>query len=260
MYWTGTGITSTQVKILPDFRVDTKPALKWIQSSDGNWVCADRGTAADIYETEFTVAGKQAYVESIISLVDTNRFAAATDNLITLGAVEATENMFGEDVVHNSLTMTITSVGKIEQRSWQAYGVSLRARAVSPSFVGSAGLPAFRNILVGKKTTVDSTITKLDSYYGVFTNLDGNFDTGSISLTVAMTLANIQAFRRMLMYTRGGDYSLHTASGAWNLFGPTRGGNPTTPVPIAIKITDWEDAGWFGLTHRLIRLTLVEVT
>ena len=255
MFWAGSGIVgATQVKIQPDFKVQTVVALQWIMLADGNMAAVDRGSSADIYETEFVVAGRLPAVQAVVNLIESNRTYLASNQLITLSRVLDTEHIFGEDVNHAGLTMTVLDVSEISQRSWQVYGVTIRARAVSPSFLGTPSLPAFRNIHVGRVSENVMTINKMDTYYGTYAYLDHSCDSGQAKLSVAFSLSDIQALRGQLITTRGGVYNI-TTSGAWDLFGPTR----AWTSPTACRIIAWEDAGWFGLTHRVMTFTLAEV-
>lgn len=255
MYWTADGLASTLVKIQPNYKVDTRLALKWQQVSSGNWVAVDRGATSDIYESEFTILGKQATIETVLANIETNRSFAASTRLITIGGCESTEHIFGEDVNHSGLTMTILSVSPIEQRSWQVYGATIRARAVSPTFTGSASLPTFRNITIGRTADQAMTINKMDTYYGTYTMVEHDSDSGTANLSLMLTLTDMQSMRRHMATVRGSNYTITSTSGLWNLFGPNR---PIT-YPVSVKIIDWEDAGWFGLTHRILRLTIAEV-
>jgi len=255
MMWSGSGIVGyRRVSIQPDFSPETTLALTWIELSNGAVTAVDRGYQSDTYDTTFTVAGKLAAVESALTLIELNRTYYGSNQLITITQVESTEHIFGEDVDHNGLTMTITEVGPITQRSWQVYGVTIRARAVSPSFLGTPSLPAFRNIHIGRTATTNRTDNKMDTYYGTFTNLDHCSDSGRAELSAAFTLANIKALRGQLATIRGGDMYI-TTSGAWSLFGPSRDQSSLLPV----KVLKYADGGRFGLTHRIMKFTLAEV-
>lgn len=257
MYVSGPGISSPiLVKVLPHYKVDTKLALKWAQCSNGNWVAIDRSSSSDTYETEITVAGKQGTVETFLDAIEDNRLTGATGpNVLALSGFEATEHIFGEDVDHTALSATVLDIGDVQQRSWQVYAVSVRLRAVSPSFTGSAILPAFNNVQVGFARALDMSINKLDTYYGVYAYEDHRSDTGQINVSLNLPIVDARNLRRYIATRRGENYTIANLAGVTHPWGITR---PTT-YPITAKLVDWADAGWFGINRRIISLKLAEV-
>lgn len=265
MFISGTGISSEiRVKILPDFKVDTTLSLKWVQTEDNQWHAIDRGYLADTYESEFTVAGKQSTVETFIDAIDDNR--AANSNQLTLRGFEDTEHIFGEDVDHQpatSITATILSIGDMVQRSWQVWAVTVRARAVSPAFVGTATLPDLQNTQIGLAKALEWSINKQDTYYGTYYYADKEYptDRGRLNLTTQLSVANHKNMRRYLATQRGSTISIPDISMDAQGFGITNPWGITRPLtfPITAKVIEWEDVGWWGITHRIMNLKLAEV-
>jgi len=254
MFWTTTDgqIDNLNVRVQPGFSVDTKYAIKWIQTEDNNWHGVDRGASSDIYDTEFEVVGTQAEVEAVVSAIHDNREASGTAYEITLSGVAIDEKIFGEDVVHEGLKMQILEYGTVTQHSWKVFGSTVRARAVSASFSGTATLPAFK-IMIGRVASPFISLNKVDTYSGVFYETEHNSDVGTATISVCLTLANTANLRRAIATTRAGNFTMPATSGVWNIFGSTR------PAATTVKIMDMEDSGYFGLTHKITKLTLAEV-
>lgn len=257
MIITGSSVPgSTTLSVKRDFRIRTRLALQWVQTASGNWIAVDRGAAEDVYESTFTVYGTYAKVSTLIAALQLNRAAAAgTPNQIAISSVSAGEYVFGCDVDYStSVAAIITDFGRVKQGSWKGYGVTLEARALSPTFTGSPSLPAFQYVDIGYEGDRDWTVTKLLSSTGAVTNVDENCDAGTLKLAATLTNANMQALRRYLATQRGATISFPAPSGITYPFGP-RGTTGTHNM----KVVAWEDLGQWGLQYWRMRLTLAEV-
>ena len=254
MYVSGTDFSSQLVLVKPDFEIRTSLALNWIQAANGNWTATDRGSGADTYETRVTLAGHAAAIEAILDKIETNRIADS--NELTMTGFESTEYIFGEDVNHASITANVLSVGPVAQTSWKMYKCDLELRNVSPSFTGSASLPDIDYIETNTLKGPERTLNLTDTYDGSFSYLDAASDAGTLGMTIYLTLADMKSMRRYLTATiRGGTITIAELAGIENPYGSTR----TTTFPMNAKVLEWSDAGWFGLTHRKLKLKLAEV-
>jgi len=250
----GDGIASYMVRIKPNFKVDTRLALNWIQASNGQYKATDRGYTSDIYEAEFTIRAKEEEVNNFIDAVHDNR--EAETNYFQLSGFESTEHIFGEDVDYSSpIDVTVLEVSGVKQPFWKTREIKVKTRALSPNFTGSPSLPSLNCLGIGYETKTDRTITKYDSYYGDFSYLDRESDVGVFVGTFMFTIDEMRAIRRYIATQRDATISIPSIGGVEYPFGPYR---PNT-YPISVKIIDWEDLGMWGVHDWRIKLTMAEV-
>lgn len=239
----GTGITPFDAKVKPDFKPLTSLALQWTQLSSGNYVSTDRLAAADIYEAQARIYGREATIDNFITEIEANR--AAGSNVITLsdfsGAISGwpTRSIFGANVNHSgSISATVVKNDRKAQRTWKGFGLGLRLRALSPAFVSDTGSLPLTNLEVGFDADSDVSVRKVDSYSGAFTYLDRDADIGFFAGTFILTDEDMRIFRNLLRTTRGGNFTITSIGGVASMFGPRRGG-----YPHDVKAVDWEDLG-----------------
>ena len=254
MYISGTGISTYRVRIKPDFKPSTTLALSWVQCADGNFKATDRGTSVDVYETEFNLYAKEEEINQFVNAVYSNRTAGVCH--FSLSGFESTEHIFGEDVDHTgSIDVTILDISDIKQGSWKVRGITVKARALSPTFIGSPSLPTLKSLDIGYGEAVNRTIEKYDSYTGAFSYIDRACDTGVFTGTFLFSLADMRAMRRYIATERGDTISIPAIHGVEYPFGPYR----NSTYPINVKITDWQDLGMWGVQHWKMQITMIEV-
>lgn len=257
MYISGSAVTPYLVRVKPDFKIDTKLALTWVQSSNGQWSAVDRGIASDVYKTTVTLTAKQPEIEQFINAVEANRLNGA--NYFSLSGFESTEHIFGEEIDYTSpLNVTVLSIKELKQKSWKVWSIAVVMQLLSPIAFAST-TPSFvplLNVDVNIKKTNDYTVNKIESYQGSYTYLDHSSDSGIIEIDCLLSLSDTVKIKRFNEINRSDSIALTQAHmpGISYPFGTTR---PTWP--LSVKMLDLEDNGWFGITHRMITLRLAEV-
>lgn len=243
----GTSITPFETNIVWNYKPDTKLAIKWMRSLDGNYYAIDRTSVDDIYESFVRIYSTESVVNNFIDEIESNRVAGS--NIIYLYDLNTGEYIFGADVTTSS--QSVPGVGTedafvctafMEERiqgSLNAYGVSLRLRNLSPSFTGSASLPALK-AEIGYSGDSGYTIDKIFSYDTSAYYQDSEIDIGVCEVVCKLTTANMQSFRRYAAAYRGDTIALGSANlpGVDNPFG-----RRSTSYPYNVKIIDWEDLG-----------------
>lgn len=253
---TGSGIvTPLRVEIETGFRSEYERALKWAMCSSGKWVASDRGAASDIYRCEVEVTGYESTINDLLTAVYNNRVASSgTPNQLTLSNFADTEKIFGEDVDHSSVTATITDIGERQQRSFNSFAVKLQMQAISPSFVGSAGTSIELDYLDYEYSGDNiRTLSKKDSYTGVFTYSDHRADRGVFQGYAYLSLANMRLFLRTLASLRAAPIPT-TISGVPNPFGAVRTGT----WPRNLKYLEIRDMGYWGVNYHRVQIKAVE--
>lgn len=253
----GSGIsTALTVKIKPDFKVDTRLALKWTQCASGKWVASDRGATSDVYRTVLQTYGYEKYINDIIQAIYNNRVATSgTPNVLTLSLFTDNEKIFGEDVDHSTtIQATVTNFGVRKQTSLRAFELELELQAIAPTFTGSAAdTITFQNFTETYQADVEPSINKYDTYNGTFSYLDHRSDSGVFEGTAILTNAQAIVFRRTLATQRDAPITT-TLTGIDNVFGPTKTGTwPKNLVYLEVK-----DAGNFGLNRKKFQFKAVE--
>lgn len=255
MYVSGTGITPFTALVKPDFKPKTKLALNWVRVANGNYVAADRGASADIYQAAIRLYKKEADVNTFIDAIEDNRITDS--HIIALSQFSSTEHIFGADVDHSgTINTTVLKIGDRRQESWKAFSLSLTLQAISPSFTGTPAFPTLKYLLPGFTGDTDTQVSKFESYNGTFAYADRDAGTGFFEGTFVFTDAEMKGLRRYLAVTaRGGNVSVAGISGVTNPWGPRR----PTGYPITVKIIDWEDLGMRDVGRWQMKLKFAEV-
>jgi hypothetical protein len=249
----GNGIAAVDLLVKRDFRPRTDYALGWAQVSDGNWKASDRGAASDVYASSFEVYGKYAKLKTVLDAIQVNRTNAAPNDL-TIESVTTGEQIFGADVDYSTHThIAITKMGRIKQQSWKGFSLDMEARALSPSFTGSASLPALSYVSVGYEGDRDMTLSPRFAYDNTATYIDESADAGTLTMVVTLTVANMRNLRRYLATVRGAAFNMASPGGVAYPFGP-RGDTGT----ISVKCIDFEDMGMWGIAWWRAKLKLAE--
>lgn len=257
MYITGDGITTFLVKVKPDYKVESKIALRWVQTSDGNYSAVDRGFNADTFESTVTLIGKQDYIEQFINAVEANRNYDTFH--FTLSGFEENENIFGHGIDHSSpLDVTVLKISDVQQKEWKVWQITCTLRLLSPSLESvTAIFPVLKHIDTNIKKVLDYSVNKYDTYYGNYTYLDREADAGVIEINFFLCNNEVKQLKRLYYNdVRGGTYTVTAdkVPGVSYPFGSTR---PTWPINV--KILELNDDAPFGLLHRKISLKLAEV-
>jgi hypothetical protein len=242
MILSGTGITTTTIKVKEDFIPKTVYAFNWKQLSNGEYYCVDRGYDADTYDTEIRLYGTESYINNIINQIEANRTAiSGTPNVIQLSGFNSQEHIFGSDIDYSSsLNCTVYMQRRI-QGTWKGFGVTIGLSLMSPSFVGAYGfLPTFQFLDYGYDADSDYTINKFDSYNRSFFFQDHASDAGIFTGVFTFTDAQMIGLRRFIATNRGQLITMPTFSGVAYPFGRR------TPGAMAALIA-FEDQGQIGL-------------
>lgn len=255
MYISGTDIVTYRARIKPNFRTRTTLALKWIKLSSGLYKATDRGASSDIYESEFRIYAKEEEVNQFIEAWYDNRSVSST-NVFTLSGFESTEHIFGEDVDHSvPIDVTILEISDIKQGKWKTREITVKVRALSPSFVGTPSLPTLECLEIGYTISLDQTINKFDTYNGSFTYQDYNADVGELVGIFNFSVEDMKSIRRYFTTQRDATISIPNILGVEYPFGPYR----NSTYPIDVKIIAWEDLGLWGINKRRMKITMAEV-
>lgn len=230
-------INDETVKIKPDFVPETKLALKWVQLSDGNWVCTDRGSAEDTYDTEIRIYGREDAVNNIINIVENAR--STYDNVLSLSGFNSQEHIFGADLNYaNEIQATAFMQGRI-QKTWKGFEVALKLSCLSPSFIGGNGsLPNLRHLEVGYEAESEYTIEKFDSYRRNFSYVDRSADAGKFTGSFYFTDQEMIQLRRYVAKQRGNTISIPNIFGVNYPFG-----RRSTVYPYYAKILEIVESG-----------------
>jgi hypothetical protein len=256
MQITGDGITQFQFKVMPAYRVLTQLAIKWVQVSSGNWRATDRGAGEDVYEADISMRGTESIINNVIDQIQNNRLAGSgTPNQITMSGFLGSEHIFGENVDHSgSINAVIMSMEKRQQAAWKSYLLSMRVRALIPTFTGSSSFPTLEWCDVGAEHDADMTIRKNSTYDGTMIYQDHRSDSGIFDGVFTLSNANFILLRNNIRTQRTGDFTLSNTFGVAYPFGK----RSANAYPLTCKLIEWQDLGWFGLKYNRIRLRFAE--
>ncbi|RPH42662.1 MAG: hypothetical protein EHM87_16115 [Burkholderiales bacterium] len=251
----GDGITTFTARILPEFRVRTKYALEWFQTSSGHWHYTDRGVTTDTYETEIKMHLLKGSVEELVYQLELNRRAGS--NLLELSNFSSNEEIFGADVDYSgTINATLLGTPNVVQSRLKSYEVIMSLRAIVPAFVGTATFPTLKYLNIGYNANVDKyTINKKDSYTGAYTCLDMASDAAIFEGTFQFSDSEMRNIRRWLAINRGSTISIASIYGVDKPWGVNR----STGYPISAKLLEISGEEMRGVSNWYARLKLGEV-
>ena len=249
----GTGITSFQARILPDFEINTILAIKWFQTSDGNWKYVDRGSTVDAYETTVRMHRIKGSIEQVVTQFDQNRVTGS--NVVVLSEFASNEHIFGTNLVYNSISATLLETPKVEQSDLKSFSLSLKLRAISPTFTGTATFPSLSFLRTGYDgNSADYTINKMDSYTGSYAYLDQQADNGEFRGTFQFTDTELKNLRAWMRVNRGTTIAIADIDGITYPFGGLR-----STFPINAKVLELSGETMRDMVNWYATLRLVEV-
>jgi hypothetical protein len=244
MIVSGTGITTFNAKIGPDYVPATVYALQWLQGSNGSWFCVDRGATADIYGVEISLYKDEATINNFIAQVEANREAGS--NVIQLSGFNSQEHIFGADVDYSGAINATAVMDRRTQGSWKGFGVTLKLSALSPGFVGTASLPFLRFLDVGYDADANYTVNKLQAYGTNFYFQDHAADDGSFSGVYTFTDSEMATLRRFVATNRGTAFATPAIIGVAKPWG-------RMAATSTVKMTYFEDQGMIGMLNGVPR-------
>ena len=249
----GTGITSFVTKTRVDFKIYTSLAIKYFKVANGNYKLIDRGSTVDAYETEIGIHGLRGSIEQLVYELEQNRVADI--HTVTLSQFNENEKIFGVDVVHTDITATMLGTPEISQTDLKSFETRIRLRGSGLSFTGSATMPALNYASIGYNANVDEyTLTKLDTYTGVYSYLDMSTDSGIFRGRFQFTDSELTNLRRYMATSRGTTTAITAIAGVTYPFGILRGGYPKN-----VKILELSDETQRGIGNWYASLVLAEV-
>ena len=259
MYVDGSGITTPlEFRVLRTFKPRTELALSWDTSADGNYYPIDRGVASDYYDADLELYGTEATISAFIDTLEENR--TDESNVLYFYDTSTGEKIFGANI-DNSQTVdgyakafkvTVISFDMVKQGSLKGFGVSLKVRNLSPSFIGSATLPALYP-LVGYIGDSEYTINKVDSYDNTFTYQDHQSDSGVFECGIRLADSNAANLKEFVRQARGAAFNLAALGGVANPFG-----RRSSSFPYSVRVIDLKDMGLYAVDHWQFRLKIVE--
>ena len=261
MHIEGNNITGFDVKIKPDFKVETILALRWFQLSSGYYVGIDRTVDADQYATSIRIYKDETTINDFINQLELNRVAGS--NVLTLSNFNSQEHVFGADINYEgtgelAIRATVMMTRRA-QKTWRGFELPLRLSLLPPfSFVGGDGsLPLLHFLDIGYDADANYEIRKFDSYSRQFTYQDHTSDIGSFTGIFEFTDEEMIQLRRYLAAQRGATIEIPGISGVTYPWG-----RRSVSYPIYAKVINFEDLGIssmvYGKPRWRVKITLAE--
>lgn len=260
MIISGTGITTQNWKIKPDYQPDTSYSFMsyWNQLSNGNWTTVDRGASCDAYEVDIRLYGTETgtnntqSMNNFVAQLEANRVAGS--NIVQLSGFNSQEHVFGADCDYSGTINATAIIPNRNQNTLRGFGQALRLVALQPTFVGGVGfLPALRFVKVGYSGDASRTINKLFSYNRTAFYQEHASDIGVWSGTFTFDDIEMIALRRFIATQRVATISLTPISGVNFPFG-----RRSTTYPYNVKIVGFQDLGMSDTRNWDVTLAFAE--
>lgn len=255
MWVSGDGFTTFDMKVKPNYKVKTVPAVQWTLAADGNWYGTDRGASSDIFDTDIRIYAQYTAAKEFLDAYEAQRETG--EFYVNLSAFSDTEHIFGADVDYSgSIQAYVLELEPLSQQNLKTFelGISLRGRSLT--FTGSAAFPTLKLLNLGYKGDQNYTETHMDSYDGTTYTKNPGTKAGVFEGVFNFTDTEQKNLRRYLLTTaRTAAFTLSGINGVLFPFGP--GSNWS--YGDSVKCIGWEDLRMWGVNRWLMRLRLAEV-
>lgn len=251
------GSSTITIKIVDNFVPDLDLAVKWIQTSSGNYYGTDRGAASDNYRCRCRVAGKETDVKAFVDHIETGRQAGT--NTVTLSSFNDGEKIFGENIDYTgSITAFVKSWAPIRPYKFNAWAVDFVFEAVTSSLSqsGVASLPGLDHLEMGWNQDGEVMLNHSISYNGALVSNDKNNDEAIFEGIFQFTNANMQSLLRYIVTQREDDYTISAIGGVDYPFGYRQHG---TGYPFTAKLIDFKNLGKMSQQYQRMKLKFAKV-
>lgn len=226
------GGTAYNFRPWPDISIS--PAIKWVVNASGNYLGSDRGVAYDIHESTVKFADTETNINSLISVLNSNRETVALSSFQT--------DVFAPEVNQSGSVTCSHEITGEKKRVFHAttaiYEMDVKFRAIAPSLIGtSASLSTLR---IKEALTADQSwsLGRSFSESGAHFYSDRRRDVGRLSASFSQTTAQLKAILSYLLTTaRASTITLPTFSGLTYPFGYLRGTGPFNAKVLSFGIS-----------------------
>jgi len=119
------------------YKPDVKLSYRMERMSSLKYVRLDRGYASDLYECEIETYGTQEYCESLMTILQTQRYGYQTGNPLYLSefALNKGEAIFGNNVDYTgSIDAIVIDTPKMKNESFKVFSLTFKLRALGVTF------------------------------------------------------------------------------------------------------------------------------
>lgn len=213
---------------------DTRLALEWTKTEPIRWRATTRPASNDQYFSDIEIWD----TEDVISALFTTLKDAANLGAITVDLGMGDERyIFGADTLCTSVTVVSYGLPK-EAGSFKMFSLSLRLKALSPSFSGTAQWPTLFYAQPGWTAGSTFELSKLSSFNNTMAYQNKGGEEGVFECNFLTFTQGAREARRNIATVRGTQTTFPEV-GIDNPFGPTLPGFSNAYV----RIVDWKDLG-----------------
>lgn len=213
---------------------DTRLALEWTKTDPIRYRATTRPPSNDQYFSDIEIWDTEAVINSLFTaLKDPLNLGAITVNL---GSGDE-RYIFGADTLCTSVTVVTYGLPK-EAGSFKMFSLSLRLKALNPTFSGTAQWPALFYAQPAWVAGSTFELSKLSSFNNSMTYQNKKAEEGIFECTFLTFTQGIREARRKIAAVRGAQTTFPDV-GINNPFGTTLPGFDASYV----RIVDWKDLG-----------------
>jgi hypothetical protein len=241
------------INVARDFKTNTKIALSWFETFDGNIRATDLTSAADKYQSIVTTYGTESYINNIITSLNDCR----TKGYMYLSSFADNEKIFGENIDYSGLFISALFVGynKRKKTSMNGYGLDIGLKLHKPTFVnyGTFNFATASAVSFNYDADKEININNYDTNTGDDYSYDKDADIGYLKYTVNL---NTTQYIQLLNYQRtirGSTFELPPIPGITYPFGPA---DATELYNVKLISVEHER---FGLNRFLATIELREI-
>jgi len=126
------------------YKPDVKLSYRMERMSSLKYVVLDRGYASDLYECEIETYGTQEYCESILAMLQTQRYGNQTGEALVLSefALNKGEAIFGNNVIYTgTIDAMVIDTPKMRNESFKVFSLTFKLRALGVTFDNVTATP-----------------------------------------------------------------------------------------------------------------------
>jgi hypothetical protein len=169
------------------------------------YVVLDRGYDSDVYECEIETYGTQAYCESVMSMLQTQRYGTQTGEPLILSefALNKGEAIFGNNVIYTgTIDAMVIDTPIMKNMSFKVFSLTFKLRALGVTFEDVLNTPIAMTCVwsgwIGGEPKWDRTVNDTynnDNFVTVVKNNDSKF-VGKFTCSTTDSIKLLEYFRK----------------------------------------------------------------
>lgn len=224
-------INSIDYKI-KEYDILTNYSFKLKEIGNGKFILSDRGAACDYYISTITMHSTKDILDSLQVYLELQR---STSDTITVNFSSSGEKPFGASIDYSgAYSVYVLDIGKVLQKTFKGYSLTISLQLITPIFLGSATLPDLKYSSFKFDANAEYTKITNTSYTNDALPIENNCDYGTFKGTFYFNDSNMANLERYVADKRGLPFYLNDISGLEYIFSKRK----KIKFPVRVRILE----------------------